>query len=47
MSHGRVLRILLVLVALCSSALSLSAAEDARLERGTAITDPDLLRKLE
>ncbi|TPQ35133.1 hypothetical protein C2U70_15445 [Bradyrhizobium guangdongense] len=47
MSHGRALRILVTLVALCSGTLSLSAAEDTTLERGTAITDPDLLRKLE
>ncbi|MCP3463446.1 MULTISPECIES: hypothetical protein [unclassified Bradyrhizobium] len=46
MSHRR-LRILAALVALCSGALSLSAAENAGLDRGTAITDPEQLRKLD
>lgn len=43
----RVLRILVVIVALCSDALSLSAAENAPLTRGTAITDPARLRELD
>ncbi|MBR0830558.1 hypothetical protein JQ596_34130 [Bradyrhizobium manausense] len=47
MSHGRVLRILVAFVALCNGVPSLSAAEDTALERGTAITDPDLLREFE
>ncbi|MBR0714520.1 hypothetical protein [Bradyrhizobium liaoningense] len=47
MSLGRVFRILVAFVALCSGAPSPAAAEDPALERGTAITDPDLLRRLE
>lgn len=47
MSRYRILRIFVTFVALCSNTLSLSAADDKALERGTAITDPDLLRKLE
>jgi hypothetical protein len=46
MSH-RGLRILVTFVLLVGGVLSLSAAENAALERGTAITDPDLLRKLD
>jgi hypothetical protein len=44
---SRALRILVALVVLFGGVLSLSAAENAALERGTAITDPDLLRKLD
>ena len=43
---SRVLRILLALIVLCSGA-PLQAAENRPLERGTAITDPALLRELE
>lgn len=43
---GRVLRILIAAVVLLG-AVSLVAAETAPLTRGTAITDPDLLRKLD
>jgi hypothetical protein len=41
------LRILVALVALSSGAESLSAAENAALDRGTAITNPEQLRKLD
>src|SRR5215831_3857146 len=44
---SRALRILVALVVLFGGVLSLSAAENAALERGTAITDPELLRKLD
>ncbi|KGJ63632.1 hypothetical protein LUI11_20690 [Bradyrhizobium diazoefficiens] len=44
---SRVLRILLAVVVLLGGAMSLSAAENAQLARGTAITDPDVLRKLD
>jgi hypothetical protein len=44
---GRALRILLAVVALCGGAVSLSAAENVTLARGTAITDPDTLRDLD
>lgn len=44
---GRALRILVAVVVLCGGAVSLFAAENAPLTRGTAITDPDLLRKLD
>jgi hypothetical protein len=43
----RGLRIFVVLLVLFGGVPSLSAAENAALERGTAITDPDLLRKLD
>ncbi|MGV7215958.1 hypothetical protein [Bradyrhizobium sp. UFLA05-112] len=46
MSH-RVLRILVALVALCGGALPLPALENAGLERGTAITDPQQLGMLD
>lgn len=44
---SRVLRILVAAVVLLGGAVSLVAAESAPLTRGTAITDPDLLRKLD
>jgi hypothetical protein len=44
---SRALRILLAATLLLGGALSLSAAETASLVRGTAIADPDLLRKLD
>lgn len=40
-------QLLLVATVLFGSVMSLSAAENAPLARGTAITDPDLLRKLD
>lgn len=44
---SRVLRILVAAVVLLGGAVSLVAAETAPLTRGTAIIDPDLLRKLD
>ena len=44
---SRALRILVAVVAVLGGAISLSAAENASYTRGTAITDPDLLRKLD
>ena len=44
---SRVLRILVAVVVLFGGAVSLWAAENVPLARGTAITDPDLLRKLD
>ncbi|MVT72386.1 hypothetical protein [Bradyrhizobium cajani] len=44
---SRALRILVAVAALFGGVVSLSAAENAQLARGTAITDPDLLRKLD
>ena len=44
---SRALRILVAVVVLFGGVMSLSAAENAPLVRGTAITDPDLLRKLD
>src|SRR4051794_32981109 len=44
---SRALRILLAAILLFGSVMSISAAENAPLARGTAITDPDLLRKLD
>ncbi|WP_025032091.1 hypothetical protein [Bradyrhizobium sp. DOA9] len=44
---GRVLRILVAAAALLSGVVSLLAAETTALTRGTAITDPALLRKLD
>ncbi|MDE5446032.1 hypothetical protein GWG65_32415 [Bradyrhizobium sp. CSA207] len=44
---SRALRILVAVVVLLGGAVSSMAAENAALARGTAITDPDLLRKLE
>ena len=44
---SRALRILIVLAVLCSGGSSPAAAEDPALERGTAITDPMSLRKLD
>ena len=44
---SRALRILLAATMLFGGVMSLSAAEQAPLARGTAITDPDLLRKLD
>ncbi|MDA9507235.1 hypothetical protein XI09_21915 [Bradyrhizobium sp. CCBAU 11386] len=44
---SRALRILLAVVVLLGGAMSLPAAENAQLTRGTAITDPDVLRKLD
>lgn len=44
---SRALRILLAVTLLVGGVMSLSAAENAPLVRGTAITDPDLLRKLD
>ncbi|MBI5264219.1 MAG: hypothetical protein HY852_20650 [Bradyrhizobium sp.] len=43
----RALRFPITLIVLCSSALPLSAAQDTALERGTAITDSSVLRKLD
>lgn len=44
---SRALRILLAVTVLLGSVMSLSAAEHPPIARGTAITDPDLLRKLD
>ncbi|MBR0708530.1 hypothetical protein [Bradyrhizobium liaoningense] len=44
---SRALRILIAVVVLFGGVMSLSAAENAQLARGTAITDPGLLRKLD
>ncbi|MCK1391573.1 hypothetical protein [Bradyrhizobium sp. 1] len=44
---SRALRILVAVVVLFGGVVSLSATENAQLARGTAITDPDLLRKLD
>lgn len=44
---SRALRILVAAAALFGAAASLSAAETAPLTRGTSITDPDLLRRLD
>ncbi|MGY3033577.1 hypothetical protein ACVIIV_002747 [Bradyrhizobium sp. USDA 4354] len=44
---GRALRILVAAAALLGGVVSLFAAENTALTRGTAITDPDLLRKLD
>ncbi|MGY8633491.1 hypothetical protein RAD15_13515 [Bradyrhizobium sp. 14AA] len=44
---SRALRILVAVVVLFGGAVSLFAAENAQLARGTAITDPDVLRKLD
>ncbi len=44
---GRALRILIAVVVLCGAPVSLFAAENAPLTRGTAIIDPDLLRELD
>ncbi|MBR0790046.1 hypothetical protein JQ631_13285 [Bradyrhizobium manausense] len=44
---SRAPRILLAAILLLGGVMSVSAAEDAPLTRGTAITDPDLLRKLD
>jgi hypothetical protein len=44
---SRALRIFVAVVVLFGGVISLSAAENAPLVRGTAITDPDLLRKLD
>ncbi|MBR0988850.1 hypothetical protein [Bradyrhizobium liaoningense] len=44
---SRALRILLVAVVLFGDAAALSSAQTAPLTRGTAITDPDLLRRLD
>jgi hypothetical protein len=44
---SRALRILLAVVVLFGGAASSTAAENVPLARGTAITDPDLLRKLD
>ncbi|SEN62433.1 hypothetical protein [Bradyrhizobium sp. OK095] len=44
---SRVLRILVAVVVLFGGVVSPLAAENAQLARGTAITDPDLLRKLD
>ncbi|WP_314951719.1 hypothetical protein [Bradyrhizobium cosmicum] len=44
---SRAVRILVAVVVLFGGAASLFAAETAPLTRGTAITDPDLLRKLD
>ncbi|MEY9754906.1 hypothetical protein ABIE73_002301 [Bradyrhizobium yuanmingense] len=41
------MRILVAAAALLGGVVSLFAAENAALTRGTAITDPDLLRKLD
>src|SRR3954451_18321432 len=43
---SRALRILVAAVVLFGGVMPLPAAEDAPLTRGTAMTDPDLLRKL-
>ena len=44
---SRALRILLAAVVLLAGTVSLFAAESAALTRGTGITDPDLLKKLD
>lgn len=44
---SRALRILVAVAALVGGAVPLFAAEHASLTRGTAITDPDLLKKLD
>ncbi|MBR0741866.1 hypothetical protein JQ581_33520 [Bradyrhizobium liaoningense] len=44
---SRALRILVAAAALLGGVASLSAADVAQLSRGTAITDPDLLRRLD
>ncbi len=44
---GRALRILVAAAALLCGVVSLSAAESTALTRGTAVTDPALLRKLD
>ncbi|WP_183246575.1 hypothetical protein [Bradyrhizobium sp. cir1] len=44
---SRALRILVAVVVLLGGVMSLSAAENAQLARGTAITDPGVLRKLD
>lgn len=44
---SRALRILVAVAALVGGAVPLFAAENASLTRGTAITDPDLLKKLD
>ncbi len=44
---SRVSRLLLALVVLCSGVLSSPAADNKPLERGTAMTDPALLRELD
>lgn len=44
---SRALRILVAAAVLLGGAVSLSRAENPQLTRGTAITDPDLLRKLD
>ncbi|MDA9406911.1 hypothetical protein [Bradyrhizobium sp. CCBAU 45384] len=44
---SRALRILLAGILLLGSVMSLSAAENAPLVRGTAITDPDVLKRLD
>lgn len=44
---SRALRILIAVAALVGGAVPLFAAENASLTRGTAITDPDLLKKLD
>ena len=44
---SRALRILIAAAVLLGGTVSLFAAESASLTRGTAITDPDLLRKLD
>lgn len=44
---SRALRILVAVAVVFGGAVSLSRAENPQLTRGTAITDPDLLRKLD
>lgn len=44
---SRALRILLAATVLCCGTAALSAAETAPLTRGTAVIDPDLLRRLD
>ncbi|MCK1547087.1 hypothetical protein IVA87_04720 [Bradyrhizobium sp. 147] len=44
---SRALRIVVAAAAFFGGVVSLSAAESAQLTRGTAITDPDLLRRLD
>ncbi|MCP3394861.1 hypothetical protein NLM27_39595 [Bradyrhizobium sp. CCGB12] len=44
---SRALRILVAAAALLGGVVSLAATENAQLARGTAITDPDLLRRLD
>ncbi len=44
---SRALRIFVAVVVLFGGVISLSATENAQLARGTAITDPDVLRKLD